>query len=113
MGIPLQRSQPTYKMSWTIYLFKTQSNISQIKRSFRVLDQLVDVADEGATGHVAAGDLVDRHFHLRHGYCIQQKELIVYYVRVSWLYQIFNVIYQARVCRQPLDGVKRVAGQPG
>ena len=62
MGIPLQRSQPTYKMIWTIYLFKTQSNISQIKRSFRVLDQLVDVTDEGTAGHMTAGDLVDRHF---------------------------------------------------
>ena len=42
-----------------------------------------------------------------------QKELIVYYVRLIWLYYIFYDIYQARVCRQPLDGVKRVAGQPG
>ena len=28
----------------------------------RIFDQFVDVADEGATGHVAAGDLVDWNF---------------------------------------------------
>ena len=42
----------------------------------RVLDQLVDVADEGAAGHVAAGDLVDRNFLFGAGDSIQfsQKE---------------------------------------
>ena len=30
----------------------------------RILDQLVDVADEGTTGHVAAGNLVDWDFNL-------------------------------------------------
>jgi len=30
----------------------------------RVLDQLVDVTDEGAAGHVAAGDFVDWDLNL-------------------------------------------------
>ena len=31
----------------------------------RILDQLVDVADEGTAGHMAAGHFIDRHF----GFC--------------------------------------------
>ena len=37
----------------------------------RILDQSVDVADEGAAGHVAAGNLVDRNFLFGAGNCIK------------------------------------------
>ena len=42
----------------------------------RVLDQLIDVADEGTTGHVAAGDLIDRNLHLRSGHCVKLSHKI-------------------------------------
>ena len=44
---------------------------SEGRDEVRVLDQLVDVADEGAASHVAAGDLVDRNLHLRPGHCVE------------------------------------------
>ena len=37
----------------------------------RILDQFVDVADEGAASHMAAGNLVDRHFLFCTGQGIQ------------------------------------------
>ena len=42
----------------------------------RVLYQLVDVADEGAAGHVAAGDLVDRDFLFGAGDSIQFSQKV-------------------------------------
>ena len=49
----------------------------------RVLDQFVDVADEGTAGHVAAGHFVDRHFHFRSGYCIQQVIAVIHSISTS------------------------------
>lgn len=37
----------------------------------KALDQFVDIADEGAASHVAAGDLIDRNFLFCAGNCIQ------------------------------------------
>ena len=42
----------------------------------RILDQFVDVADEGAAGHVAAGDLVDRDFLFGAGDSIQFSQKV-------------------------------------
>ena len=42
----------------------------------RILDQLVDVAYDGTTGHVAAGDLIDRNLHLRSGHCVKLSHKI-------------------------------------
>ena len=45
----------------------------------RVLYQLVDVADEGAAGNVAAGDLVDRNFLFGAGDSIQFSQKVCNY----------------------------------
>ncbi len=61
----------------------------------RILDKLVDVADEGASGHMTAGHFVDRHFGFCSGNGVQFGDKIGYTCLLQYGLDVFVVILTA------------------